>query len=90
MKKDTNELRNKKSNFLNPLIDASYFLNVFFRTAFSLNWKFQMIKRGLRLMFHLYLCEYLFVKMIIQLHQIRENPDRGTDTWKNDNFAILY
>jgi hypothetical protein len=41
-------------------------------------------------MFHLYLCEYLFVKMIIQLHQIRENPDRGTDTWKNDNFAILY
>ena len=27
---------------------------------------------------------------IIQLHQIRENPDRGTDTWKNDNFAILY
>lgn len=47
-------------------------------------------KTGLRLMFHLYLCEYLFVKMIIQLHQIRENPDRGTDTWKNDNFAILY
>lgn len=41
-------------------------------------------------MFHLYLCEYLFVKMIIQLHQIRENPDRGTDTCKNDNFAILY
>ena len=48
-----------------------------------------MIKQALRFMSHCSVWICLFVKVIMLLHQIHENPDRGTDTWKNDNFAII-
>lgn len=63
-----------------------YFLIIFFLQI----WKFRMIKQALRFMSHCSVWICLFVKVIMLLHQIHENPDRGTDTLKNDNLAILY
>ena len=68
---------------------SNFLVNVLFDYFFT-NLEIPDDKTGIMVYVSLPVWICLFVKVIILLHQIHENPDRGTDTLKNDNLAILY